>query len=141
MVIEQAFDFRRINILAAADNHIFGSPQNPQAFLVEFHDIAGGGPALRIENRGGQFFVAIVAGRRVGTSKIQDAGFTIGNRLVGVLVEQIHLVARQHAADGPAAKIFGILHPASGNRSHVLGAQVTGNIGTKCSFSFFGNLR
>ena len=53
MVIEQAFDFGRINILTAADNHVLGPAQNPQAFLVELHDVAGGGPAFGIENRGG----------------------------------------------------------------------------------------
>ena len=53
MIVEQAFNFRRINILAAADNHVFSTTQDPQAFLVEFHDITGGGPALGIENRGG----------------------------------------------------------------------------------------
>ena len=52
MVIEQALDFRRINILTAADNHVFGPAQDPEAFLVKFYDIAGGGPALGIEHCG-----------------------------------------------------------------------------------------
>ena len=76
----------------------------------------------------------------MGASEIKDSRFAVSYRFIGVLVQQTHLVARQHAADRPAAKIFGILHPTARNRPHVLGAQIAGNIGAESGFGFFGDL-
>ena len=70
MIIEQAFDFGRVDVLAAADNHVFGPAKDPQAFLVKFYNVTGGGPALGVEYGGSQFFITIVTGRCMGAPEI-----------------------------------------------------------------------
>ena len=79
MIVQKALDFRRIDILSPPDDHVLGPSQYPQASLVELDDIAGGGPAVGIENRGSKLLVTVVAGRCMGAPEIEDTGFSFGN--------------------------------------------------------------
>ena len=113
MIRQKPFHFGRINILPAADDHVLGPAENPEAALVEFDDIFSGGPAVPVKYGGGQFLIPVIPGRCMGPPEIEDAGLPVRNRQFPVfLVGQPDLVAGQHAAHGSSPQIPGIFHPA-----------------------------
>ncbi len=101
--VEKLLDLARIDVLAAANNHVLDAPDNLHVALgVHFCQVARVQPARRVDGLAGALFIIPITTHHRIAPAAQLAGFAQGHHLA-MLINDLDLLIGAYPTHGAAA--------------------------------------
>src|SRR5262249_46886710 len=106
MPMQEFFDFGRVDVLTAADDHLLASPDDSVvSILTLLGQVACVQPARAVDRACRRFWVAVVARHDAMAANTQFARLARRYVLAGGSVDQLHLEAGNRMTDGSDANL------------------------------------
>jgi hypothetical protein len=104
--VEELLDLARVDVLAAADDHVLDAPDDVHvALVVHRREVARVHPARRVDRLRGRSRIVPVAEHHAVAARAELARRAARHDRAGLRVDDLHLDVRVHAADRARALV------------------------------------
>ena len=122
---QEVLDFTRIDVLPAADNHIFEPSRDAEiTVFVHYAQVARVQEAVFVDDRGGRFGVFVITFHDVVTLAAHLALYADRTLFVRLRVEHFHFDERQRTSYRGSPDFRRVGHPRSGHAGRTLRQSV-----------------